>query len=145
MSREYAVKVRLTDNDTGATGSHVAGIYIPKDPRVMAILPKLDRKERNPDFWFDVYFPQLNRAFNLRYIYYNNRFWGGSRNEYRITHIREALGLLSAKAGDYLIISKALDLSMELHPAESMEENENYSREIEVNKRWSVVIRDGDF
>lgn len=34
------------------------------------------------------------------YIYYNNRFFGGTRNEYRLTHMTAFLRASNAKTGD---------------------------------------------
>mgnify|MGYP001388440470 CR=1 FL=1 len=144
MSENYWVSVRLTANDIGATGSHVAGIYIPKDPRILSILPKLDTNERNPDTWCEAYFPQLGRSFNLRYIYYNNQFWSsGKRNEYRITWIREALGALNAQVGDELVFSKSPDLKIELREEGTTGEQEVDLITTQINERWSVTIREG--
>jgi hypothetical protein len=147
MSRNYEVSVRLTANDIGTTGSHNAGIYVPKDPRILSLLPNLDKTERNPDAWFKAYFPELGKIFDLRYIYYNNQFWSnGTRNEYRITWIREALAALHAQENDQLVFSKSQEsgfvVTIELRKG-SIDQQIADAKTSQVNERWSVTILDG--
>jgi len=77
---------RLSGNDTGLTGGHQVGMYVPSS-FIKAVMPEVCTTERlNPDKFFDCYIasndcPQAG----VRAIYYNNRFFGGTRNEFRIT------------------------------------------------------------
>jgi hypothetical protein len=88
----------LTRNDIGTTGSHQAGIHVPK--AVLGHFPRLDSSRLNPDCWISV--ESDHGSFRWRFIYYNNRKAGGTRDEYRLTHIREFLLRAGAKAGDIL-------------------------------------------
>lgn len=93
----------LSANDIGATGSHQAGICVPKaDPDLLAFFPLLDPAQLNPDRWL-LCEDETGTEWSLRYIYYNNRLHGrGTRNEYRITHLTKFLRRGGARAGDYL-------------------------------------------
>ncbi len=78
---------RLSGNDTGLNGSHQVGVYYPKDFFDKAF-PEIRTTEReNPDTSISVcYFPNDDTVIrDLRVIYYNNKFFGGTRNEFRIT------------------------------------------------------------
>lgn len=78
---------RLSANDTLASGAHQAGPYIP--PKFLfLIFPKLRRQEViNPDVYFDLYVDSHGQHRNARAIWYNNRLFGGTRNETRITRL----------------------------------------------------------
>lgn len=107
--RQIAFEKFLTANDTGQSGSHQAGIHIPKSNReLVAFLPSLDPAVRNPDAWLTLRDPE-GRDWQIRYIHYNNSLHDdrGTRDEYRLTHIREFLKEQGAQKGDVLRISKA--------------------------------------
>jgi len=95
----------LSPNDVGSTGGHQAGILIPKDERILSFFPKLDGRQLNPRTHV-VFEDESGTHWEFAFIYYNNRFFGGTRNEYRLTrmtrYIREA-GLQSA---DEVILSR---------------------------------------
>ena len=97
----------LTANDTGETGGHQAGIHIPKSQKeLLALLPYLDSTKKNPYAWVDM-IDDTGVAWRFRYIYYNNKLHsvGGTRNEYRITHMTKFLRAVGAVQGDLLVIS----------------------------------------
>ena len=76
---------RLSANDTGLTGSHQVGLYL---PRVVA-LPLLGLPDDavrwvagvNPDAFWDLWLASHDRRQRVRLIYYNQ----GTRNECRLT------------------------------------------------------------
>lgn len=76
---------RLSANDTQANGSHQAGPYIPKNI-LFAVLPSLRRPEdENPDVWFNLMIDSHHDIRRARAVWYNNRRFGGTRNETRLT------------------------------------------------------------
>jgi hypothetical protein len=106
MSDEKYAKV-LTANDTGQSGTHQAGIHIPKaQEELIKMLPQLDGRVKNPDAWLTCSDFQ-GRRWLLRYVYYNNRLHepGGTRNEYRITHTTRFFKAIGAKPGDIFTLS----------------------------------------
>lgn len=100
----------LTANDTGETGGHQAGIHIPKSQTdLIALLPFLDPSKKNPDAWLEMV-DDTGITWRFRYIYYNNQLHdeGGTRNEYRITHMTKFFRAVGAKNGDVLILEGTL-------------------------------------
>lgn len=76
---------RLSGNDTLANGTHQAGPYIPKDV-LFRIFPELNNSaEKNPDTTFRLSVDSHGDERMIRAIWYNNRLFGGTRNETRIT------------------------------------------------------------
>jgi hypothetical protein len=109
MSIRQAFQKTLSANDVGATKAHQAGIHIPKTEKALLdFLPPLDPKSRNPDAWIECA-DGTGSIHRFRYVYYNNKLHdeGGTRNEYRITHMTGYFRQIGAKVGDVLEISKA--------------------------------------
>ena len=107
MSTEETFEKELTANDTGETNAHQAGIHIPKGQKdLIKFMPELDPSVKNPDAWL-VATDDAGFEWKFRYIHYNNKHHsdGGTRDEYRITHMTKALRTLGARAGDTLSIS----------------------------------------
>ena len=77
---------RLSANDTGATGGHQVGLYIPSGI-VEKLLPSINHtRELNPSVYLTAHVSSHETADSeARAIYYNNKFFGGTRNEKRIT------------------------------------------------------------
>lgn len=97
----------LSANDVGATGSHQAGILVPKsDSELLAFFPALDPTVINPDAWI-LCFDGDGEEWKFRFIYYNNRLHveTGTRNEYRLTHLTRFFMKSAAKVGDSLVLS----------------------------------------
>lgn len=103
-----AFRKRLTSNDLGLTGTHQAGIHIPKsETELLKILPQLNRERKNPDAWI-VCLDKAGTQYKLRLIYYNNRFHSknGTRDEYRLTHTLKFFRSVQAAPGDEFEITK---------------------------------------
>lgn len=86
-TRDWKIYIkRLSANDTGQTGSHQAGPLLAKK-EAEALFPQLAGSQgRNPDTHIPVQisshsFPELV----IRAVYYNNKRFGGTRDEYRLT------------------------------------------------------------
>jgi hypothetical protein len=97
----------LTANDTGETGGHQAGVHIPKaQTDLIALLPLLDPAQKNPDAWLQMV-DDTGETWSFRYVYYNNRQHdhGGTRDEYRITHMTKFFRAVGATEGDVLILT----------------------------------------
>lgn len=77
---------RLSANDTLASKAHQAGPYVPRD-FLFLVFPELrEQSTRNPDVWFDLHVDSHGQHRNARAIWYNNKFFGGTRNETRLTN-----------------------------------------------------------
>lgn len=104
--RTNAIKKILSANDTGETGAHQAGILIPKDPDILSFFPDLGENEKNPRVKLTFY-DKEGRPWQFNFIYYNNKFFGGTRNEYRLTQMTRYIQMNRLKAGDAVILRRA--------------------------------------
>ena len=90
---EQMISKILSANDSGETGGHQAGLLIPRQERILSFFPVLDASRLNPRAHLQ-FKDETGRFWEFSFIYYNNRFFGGTRNEYRLTrmtrYIREA-------------------------------------------------------
>jgi|ERR1700682_611608 len=78
---------RLSANDTGATGGHQVGIYV---PLLVAfhIAPDLENAVWNPKKQFLLYLRSHDQESEPILTYYNNKILGlGTRNECRLTRL----------------------------------------------------------
>lgn len=135
------VRKLLSANDVGLTGSHQAGIAIPKNPDIRAFFPPLDTSAYNPDFWMTVATPQTGQQWQLRFIYYNNKTHGqGTRNEYRLTHTSPMLRALAASEGDVLAFQRNGfgDIEAKLEEAEISA----LPTETRLRNGWRMIITD---
>jgi hypothetical protein len=90
----------LSANDTGETGGHQAGILIPKTPRILSFFPELDAGIKNPRISLHFYEEDGITKWPFEFIYYNGKFFGGTRNEFRLTWMTQYLRAKNAKTGD---------------------------------------------
>lgn len=91
----------LSRNDTGESGSHQAGILVPRgDRELLSFFPALNPSEKNPDAIIHCT-DEGGQCWRFRYVYYNNRLHDpdGTRNEYRITRMTGYLRAVGAFAG----------------------------------------------
>jgi hypothetical protein len=96
---------RLSPNDVGATGSHQVGILVPKIGGYLAFFPRLDPSAKNPSVLI-AFTEDSGRKWCFRFVYYNNRKFGGTRNEYRLTRMTRFMRAHHAKAGDGLVLRR---------------------------------------
>lgn len=77
---------RLSGNDTLANGTHQAGPYIPK-AFLFQVVPAINRTDiKNPDAWLDLVIDSHPDHRQVRAIWYNNKLFGGTRDEARLTN-----------------------------------------------------------
>lgn len=102
---ESALK-RLSDNDVGTTNSHQAGFLIPKLFVREGLFEELTDEELNPRVRLK--FRDLTDGIDiyLSYIYYNNKFFEGTRHEYRLTGLTRWIRNHGLKSGDTIQISR---------------------------------------
>lgn len=109
MNRPDRIAKTLTANDVGETGGHQAGILIPKVPGILPFFPALSSREKNPRVRLLFRDDDEVTRWEFVFIYYNNRFFGGTRNEYRLTCMTRYLRSKNAKIGDDVILSRNSD------------------------------------
>lgn len=104
-SHEYVISKILSANDTGETGGHQAGILVPKEPKIQGFFPELNFAEKNPRMLLS-FTDDLEDRWEFSFIYYNNKFFGGTRNEFRLTGMTKFFRSHNLKAGDELVLRK---------------------------------------
>jgi len=76
----------LSPNDVGVTGSHQAGLLVPKNIARLSYFPALDISMLNPRKKLAFYDVVRDEFISLNFIFYNNKDLGlGTRSEYRLT------------------------------------------------------------
>ena len=124
------IRKKLSANDIGATQSHQAGILVPKDTDILSFFPVLDRTEKNPRMTLVMHERSNQTRWEFNFIYYNNKFFGGTRNEFRLTCMTAYLRAINAKIDDEL--------------AFTLDENSSFEVDIVRANRPSSYTIDGD-
>ena len=137
MSKKNQVRKLLSDNDLGLTGSHQAGIHIPKS--LLWFFPQLNGQILNPDCMLEIE-TKMGARFLSRFIYYNNRLVteSGTRNEHRLTRIVPALRSLGARPGDWLQFTRLDDSRYQIEIVLSGPQTGS-NITITVSSGWQVV------
>jgi hypothetical protein len=132
------IRKLLSPNDTGETGGHQAGILIPKDRRILDFFPDLDASQLNPR----VHLPFVDdhgRRWEFAFIYYNNRFFGGTRNEYRLTRMTQYMREHGIKAGDELVFFKDGDAVRRISYQRAREIALDDRGVLQLGRGWKVI------
>lgn len=103
--RPKSISKVLSSNDTGETGGHQAGMLIPKVGEILEFFPELSVDEKNPRTYL-YFIDDVNKRWKFNFIYYNNKFFGGTRNEYRLTGMTAYIRQNNLKTGDTIILSR---------------------------------------
>lgn len=134
---------KLSRNDLGLTGSHQAGICVPKTVVAKGFFPQLDAEEYNPRTVIPMYFEK--ERVDINYIFYNNRLHGsGTRCEYRLTGISKFLKKQNMKEHENVIFS--YDASNQIYTLEVKHEEESVSyfdedKPIVIHAGWSLQYK----
>ncbi len=113
--RDVEVLKKLSANDLGWTGSHQAGIHIPKQNDVLSFFPPLDEGSHNPECEVAARIMPSGVDVTLRYIYYNGKKTGrNGRDEYRLTRGAEMFRVLDPRPGDLLKFRRLSSGEMEI-------------------------------
>jgi len=101
--RTRAITKILSKNDTGETGAHQAGILVPKPEEILSFFPELDSSVKNPRLAI-TFIDDTGSKWQFSFIYYNNKFFDGTRNEYRLTRMTPFFKSHNLKSGDTLTL-----------------------------------------
>jgi hypothetical protein len=149
----------LTPNDVGTTGSHQAGIAVPRQNAMLTFFPSLDATEYNPRQ--SILFRETGGIdeWPLNFIYYNGKLHGRStRNEYRLTGLTPYFKKHEASVGDVLRLGRTLtgrwtieivhwneqnipDKKSISQPFEAIQEPSHVYETIKLSGTWSAVSR----
>lgn len=135
-TRPRAITKHLSRNDTGETGGHQAGILIPRDPEILGFFPRLDAAEYNPRHRL-VFHDALGTRWPLSFIYYNNKQFGGTRNEYRLTCMTPLFRAHNLHAGDTLVLSR--DEDNHYHISYTRQAEPDDDGPLKLGTSWKIV------
>lgn len=101
----------LSRNDVSETDAHQAGMYILKES--VPFFPRLGTNMLNPRVTLR-FEDEEGRFWTFDFIYYNNAYFGGTRDEYRLTPMNDYFSLYGIKAGDIIILEKIDDGNLKI-------------------------------
>lgn len=102
---KYATKF-LSGNDIGITNSHQAGFLLPKSLINDGLFEALSNGILNPRLRLKFIDIKSNREYYFNFIYYNNKFFGGTRHEYRLTRMTRWIKDNGLRCGDAIEIAR---------------------------------------
>lgn len=135
------ISKKLSANDIGLTGAHQAGILVPKDPAVLGFFPSLDSTIKNPRITLVVRELDDDSRWGFNFIYYNNRLFGGTRNEYRLTCMTKYLRAVAAKVDDELVFQMDENGSIFVHCNRSSDGDSGVNEDgvLVLGRGWKVI------
>ncbi len=136
--RSTSISKVLSANDTGETGGHQAGILVPRQEEILSFFPPLNRNERNPRHHLVFYDPQDQR-WEFAFIYYNNVFAGGTRNEYRLTRMTPYLRESGLVAGDELFLERDDEGRYSIRYVRARKAGRGADGVLRLGSAWKVV------
>ncbi len=139
---ERGIAKCLSANDLGRTGSHQAGILIPKRGDLLSFFPPLDPDEENPRVALEAIVQGSDESFLLTFVYYNKKLHGaGTRNEFRLTGLTRPLRVLAASVGDTLIIRRTSPRLLHLSLRKFAEplKNAKASSKTKSESLWTII------
>jgi hypothetical protein len=127
----------LSANDIGTTGSHQAGIFISKNDHILPFFPKLEVTKKNPRAFLDIIDSDGN-LWECTFIYYNNKFFGGTRNEYRLTRLQKLFKHYGIKPNDEMILTKNKRNDYEISFTTTTPSRVT-SEKLTISNKWRVI------
>jgi len=126
----------LSKNDTGESGGHQAGFHIPNT--MIHFFPDLASHKKNPRIEL-IFKDTFSKEWTFNYIYYNNKKFGGTRNEYRLTCTARYIKKNNLKSGNSISLSKVNGEYFISHEKEHGKEAIPKNNKIIISKKWKVI------
>ncbi len=140
MNELHIIEKTLSPNDLGLTGAHQAGMLIPKNEVILNFFPCLDKSAENPRVTLR-FLDESGTYWKFNFIYYNNKFRGGTRNEYRLTGMTKYLHCSGLMPGDVVQFSKDKDdylISYKRQTGTDTETDDGVVR-ITLSDTWRII------
>ena len=142
--KEMTISKALSANDTGDTGGHQAGILVPKEESILSFFPKLDRTIHNPRSHI-IFLDNTGQEWEFAFIYYNNRLFGGTRNEYRLTRMTRFIREAGLVPGDEIQLTRSEDgdysISIRRQKQSSAQKDSEGRTVLRLGTGWHIVQR----
>ena len=134
-----AITKELSANDTGHTGGHQAGILIPKNSRILSFFPKLGTASKNPRHYL-VFYDEDEKRWEFAFIYYNNKFFDGTRNEFRLTRMTKFIRQHGLEPGDRVTLRRDPDTGRRhIHCERSRAMSRTASGRLKLGSSWREI------
>jgi hypothetical protein len=132
----------LSANDTGETGGHQAGILVPREQRLLSFFPTLNKEKYNPRVHM-IFVDNSGVEWEFAFIYYNNKYFGGTRNEYRLTRMTAFIRGAGLATGDEVILSRseAGNYSIDFKRKSKTEKDERGV--LRLGSGWKIIDMEG--
>lgn len=132
----------LSANDTGETGGHQAGLLIPKEESILNFFPHLDASTYNPRAHIQ-FGDQSGQLWEFAFIYYNNHFFGGTRNEYRLTRMTKYFREAGLVSGDEVHLHRhangAYSITHQRANGSAVSRKETGTTVLRLGSGWKVI------
>lgn len=140
MIEVQAIEKVLSTNDIGINGTHQGGMLIPKRNDILAFFPSLDKNANNPRSVILITDESVQK-WKFNFIYYNNKFRGGTRNEYRLTGMTKFFRGGNLKVGDSIILRQANDEYLIQYRRKDVPvtECQNAVIKLELSNEWRII------
>lgn len=138
MGGNHTISKMLSANDTGETGAHQAGILVPKEDKILSFFPVLNAKEKNPRVHL-VFTDDHGTKWEFAFIYYNNKFFGGTRNEFRLTRMTPFFRAHNLCQKDELILQKTAEGIRSVTYRRSKDPGLNENGVLELSGGWKII------
>lgn len=133
----HMIEKILSRNDTGETGGHQAGILIPKNKDMLSFFPPLKLDILNPRVSIR-FRGQNGESWIFTFVHYNNKIFGGTRNEYRMTGMTQYMKTNNLKSGDKLSLRR--DGEGMYHVSHRKETRQEGGRApLKLSNSWKVI------
>ena len=126
----------LSKNDTGESGGHQSGFHIPNT--MIHLFPELPRNIKNPRIKL-IFKDTLSQEWPFNYIYYNNRRFGGTRDEYRLTCTASYIKRNKLRSGDSISLSQVDGEYFISHAKNHSKKEITKGNKIVISKKWKVI------
>ena len=142
MNRPSSIQKMLSRNDTGETGAHQAGFLVPRDPTILSFFPSLDSQQKNPRHHL-AFCDDVGERWEFAFIYYNNKYFGGTRDEYRLTRMTSFLRARNLCAGDTVVLTRSEQgyriTCRKADPAEATAKAAGGAARLKLRHGWKIV------
>lgn len=132
----------LSANDTGETGGHQAGILVPRERRLLSFFPRLNENEYNARAHLK-FIDGSGNEWEFAFIYYNNKFFGGTRNECRLTRMTRFIREAGLATGDEIMLSRSEVGEYSIEFRRKSEAQQDERGVLKLGSGWKIVDMEG--
>lgn len=137
-----SISKTLSANDTGETGGHQSGILVPRERRLLSFFPALNETDYNPRAHLKL-IDESGSEWQFAFIHYNNKLFGGTRNEYRLTRMTRFFREAQLTAGDVITLSRSPAGQYHIEFERQFEQRRDSQNVLRLGSGWKIIDIDG--